>query len=1013
MNRFLTFMLLLITTVGFSQQALKGRVVDQVSGDPLLGATVVLKGTQKATTTDFDGYFSLQASVGQVVRISYVGYKTKEVSIENLDLLTIALEQDVAGLDAVVVIGYGNQAVKEITGAVSVVNEETIENLKPTRIEQALQGQVPGVQITSTSGAPGAASNIRIRGIGTNGDSRPLILVDGIRIEDLSTINPGDIESLTVLKDATAGIYGVQAANGVILITTKGGRKNQKLTFEYDAFVGFQDASRRLPTLDSRQYALLTNEAFANNGQQVPFTSVNGLPYVDYQNEVLDLAPILNNTLNIKGGTEKSVYSFGIGYLQQAGVVGLSKSGFDRTTLRFNFDHDWTDNLTMKSGLFYTNTSRSTIAESGLGSVLFNALNMNPTIPIRDANGDFSLAENLGNEVINPLAQLANTFNDNNIDKISGNFGLTYDFLEHFEATARIQFNYSEANGESFLPQANYGAGKVFNIDAPIYNVYSNYFRDYIYDAFINYNNTFGDKHNLKATIGMSASRTTGKFNGFTGIYNEDNPLVENLTFNNASLSDADDVQDNFINGGDQFDSRLLSQFARVQYDYDGTYLLSAVIRRDGSTAFGPDNRFGYFPSASAGWVLSNEEFLAGSSVFDFLKLRASYGVIGNDRIPAERFRSVLNGEGTAIFDNQLFFGAAVGALSNPGIKWEENYTANIGVDANFLAGKLSATVDVFNRRTEDLLLTPPVSGILGVGAPGASAPVINSGTVENRGFEIALSYNDKPTDDFNYGISYNIGYVKNEVTQLAPSVEFIEGGAFGIGQLPPSRMQVGEVIGFFYGYKTDGIFQNAAEVAAHPSQIDLGAEAQPGDFRYVDINGDGLINTDDRTNLGDPLPDVTMGLNLNFNYKNFDFQTYLYASIGNDIVRNYERNLDFTNTTTNELNRWTGPGTTDSFPRVTTGATSNNAFSDFFVEDGSFLRIQNAQVGYTLNNNFVTINDIKQIRFYASVNNLFTFTKYRGYDPSASNGAAIGGGIDNGFYPVPRTFLLGANVKF
>ncbi len=1013
MNKFLTLALLLMTAIGFSQQALQGKVVDEFTGDPLLGATVVIKGTQKATTTNFDGDFSINASIGEVLRISYVGYKTKEITIDDLNFKNVQLSQDVAGLDAVVVIGYGNQAVKEVTGAVSVVNSETIENLKPTRIEQALQGQVPGVQITSTSGAPGAASNIRIRGLGTNGDSRPLILVDGIRIEDLSTINPGDIESITVLKDATAGIYGVQAANGVILITTKGGRKNQKLTFEYDAFVGFQDASRRLPTLDSQEYALLVNERFANNGQQPPFTSINGLDNVDYQDEVLSLAPILNNTLNIKGGTEKSVYSFGVGYLQQEGIVGLSKSGFDRTTLRFNFDHDWTDNLTMKSGLFYTNTSRSTVAEGGLGSVLFNALNMNPTIPIRDSNGDFSLAENLGNEVINPLAQLANTFNDNNVDKLSGNFGLTYDFLDHFEATARIQFNYSEANGESFLPQAFYGAGKVFNIDAPIYNEYSNYFRDYIYDAFLNYNNTFGENHNVKATLGMSASRTTGKFNGFTGIYNTDNPLLDDLNFGNASLSDADDVQDNFINGGDQFDSRLLSQFLRVQYDYDGTYLFSAVIRRDGSTAFGPDNRFGYFPSASAGWVLSNEEFLSGSNVFDFLKLRASYGVIGNDRIPAERFRSVLSGEGTAVFNNQLFFGAAVGALSNPGIKWEQNYTANVGIDANFLEGKLSATVDVFNRRTEDLLITPPVSGILGVGAPGASAPVINSGTVENRGFEIALSYNDDLTPDFNYGVSYNIGYVKNEVTKLAPSVDFIEGGVFGIGQLPPSRMQVGETIGFFYGYQTDGIFQNAAEVAAHPSQIDLGAEAQPGDFRYRDINGDGVINTDDRVNLGNPLPDVTMGLNLNFNYKNFDFQTYLYASIGNDIVRNYERNLDFTNTTTNVLNRWTGPETTDSFPRVTTGATSNNAFSDFFVEDGSFLRIQNAQLGYTLDNNFVKQNEIKQIRIYASVNNLFTFTKYRGYDPSASNGAAIGGGIDNGFYPVPRTFLLGANVKF
>ncbi len=1013
MNKLITLGLLLLSTISFAQQSVNGKVTDATSGEPLLGATVVVKGTNRATTTDFDGLFTVRAEVDEILVVSYVGYKTNEVAINASGTMNISLAQDIAGLDAVIVVGYGTQSVKEITGAVSVVNEATIENLKPVRIEQALQGQVPGIQITSQSGAPGASSNIRIRGVSTNGDSRPLILLDGAVIEDLSVVNPGDVESISVLKDATAGIYGVRGANGVIIITTKNGRKNQPLTVDYDAYAGFQQASRRLPTLNLTEYALIINESFTNNGQQAPFNNVQNLPYTDYQDKVLETAPIFSNNIGIKAGTENSAYSFGASLLRQDGVVGLSKSGFTRSTLRFNFDHNWTDNLSMKTGVLYTRNKRSTISENALGSVLFNAVNMNPTIPVRNANGDFSIAENLGNEVINPLAQLANTFNDNYVDKITGNFGLSYKFLNGFEANARIQVNYAEVNGDSFAPIANYGSGKVFNNDTPVYNTYSQYFRDYTYDAFLKYEHAFAKAHNVEAVVGLSAFRSTGKLNGFTGRYDIAQPATAGINFSNASLSNADTVEDNFVNGNDQFDSRLWSQFARLQYDYKETYLFSAVMRRDGSTAFGPKNKFGYFPSASLGWVASNEGFLSGSSAVSFLKFRASYGILGNDRIPPFRYISLLNAEGEYIFNDQLVFGAAAGALSKPEITWEEQYSGNVGFDANFLGDKLTFTADYFNKKTEDLLVVPTVSGTLGVGAPGASPPFINGGDIRNQGFEFALSYGDKTSDDFNYRVSYNVDTLKNEVLSVENSVGFIEGGNFGVGQPLISRMAVGQPIGAFFGYQTNGIFQTAQEAAAAPSQIALGAVQQPGDLRYVDLNGDGVITTADRTYIGDPLADVTMGLNLNFNYKNWDFQSYLYASLGNDIVRNYERNQSFTNTTTNELNRWTGPGSTNEFPRVTNGANSNGAFSEFFVEDGSFLRLQNVQLGYTIDNDFVNRNSIKQLRFYASANNLITLTKYRGFDPSASNGAPIGSGIDNGFYPLPRTIIVGANVKF
>jgi TonB-linked SusC/RagA family outer membrane protein len=1009
MNKITLFLFYLVAAYGFAQQdIITGKVLEESTGEALLGATVQNLTTNKATTTDFDGLFSIAATPGDVLRVSFIGTVAQQITIADNSVLTIILKEDVAALEEVVVIGYGTQAIREVTGAVSIVDSKVIENLKPTRVEQALQGQVAGVNVTSSSGSPGAGLNIRIRGISTNGDNRPLILVDGNIIEDLSVINPGDIESLSVLKDATAGIYGVRAANGVIIITTKGGRKNQPLTVEFNSWGGFQETSRRLPTLNGQQYALIKNEAFANNGQALPFTNISNLPNVNYQDEVFDNALILNNDVSVRGGTEKSTYAFGTAVLSQDGIVGSDKSDFDRFTFRGNFDHKWTKNLQMKTGVLYSYTSNKNINDGGLGSVLFNALNMAPTIPVRNAMGDFSIAEGLGNEVINPVAQLENTFNKNKVGKISGNFGLTYSFLDHFEATARIQANYSEAYGNNFNPRANYGSGKVFNLTENVFSEYENFFSDYTYDTFLKYSNTFSEKHNLEAIVGLSAFRTRGDFNGFTGFGNESN------IYNEVSIATADRVINGDQNSARRFDQRLLSHFVRVQYDYMGKYLFSGVVRRDGSTIFGPENRFGVFPSGSVGWVASDESFLKDSKVIDFLKVRASAGIIGNDRIPAFGYVSLLTGEGQYVFNDQIINGTAGGALSNPEIKWEEQFTTNLGVDMKFLSNKLNLTLDVFNRETNDLLIAPAVSGILGSGAPGSSAPFINGGDIRNRGVEFAIGYADQISEDFSFNVSYNVAAIDNEVLSVNNDNGFIEAGGFGVGQPPITRFQEGFTIGYFYGYETDGIFQNAAEVAAHPSQSELaGVNAQPGDLRYKDLNGDGVINLDDRTELGDPLPDFTMGLNLSFNYKNFDLQTYLYASIGNDMVRNYERNQPLTNLTTNALNRWTGEGSTNSTPRVTTGATANLVFSDFFVEDASFLRAQNMQIGYTLNESALDNLKLSKLRVYASVNNAFTLTKYRGYDPSASSGDPLASGIDNGFYPVARTFLVGINAKF
>ncbi|QCX36952.1 TonB-dependent receptor [Aureibaculum algae] len=979
---------------------IKGSVFEAATNSPLPGVNVIVKNTNTGVTTDFDGNFTItNRKVGEILVFSFIGFIEQEVTITGTNFLTIQLQEDAQSLDEVVVVGYGTQRKKEVTGAVSVVSAATIENLKPTRVEQALQGQVPGVNITTQSGSPGSGANISIRGISTNGDSRPLILVDGNVIEDLSTINPGDIQSINVLKDATAGIYGVRAANGVILITTKTGRRSMSPKLEFSSYLGFQETTRKIPVLNATEYAIINNEAFAAGGMTPRFTDISKLGSgTNWQDEVFETAPISNYSISLNGGGENSSYSYGANYLTQDGIVGGDKSNFNRFSTRFNYNLDFLKNFKFNFSTIYTDANKNKLSENALGSILFNALNMDPTLTVYDANGEYTLAEGLGNEVINPLAQIENTYDRDETDKISFVAGLNYNFFKNFTVETRYQFNHALVNTEIFSPEAFYGSGKVFNKDRSEFQKIRNTYTDYTWDSFITYENTIAENHNVKALLGMSVFKTTGTFSNFKGFDIPDN------SFENASLENVTDVEDLLFEKPRKFDQRLLSYFTRVQYDYKGRILFSGVLRRDGSTRFAPNNRFGYFPSASIGGILIDN----GNTV-NFLKLRASYGIIGNDRIGDFRYVSLLDGEGVYVFNETRAFGAAASALSNPEIKWEKQKTLDIGVDAKFANNKIDITLDYFKRETEDLLLVPSVSGILGVYAPGASAPTINAGTVENKGIEFSIAYKDKLSENFDFNISYNFTTLNNEVLAVSSNTDFLTGGQFGVGQEPPSRMEVGFPIGYFYGLQTNGVFQNQAEVDAHATQ----ANASPGDLKYLDINGDGAIDSDDRTNLGDPIPDVTMGLNIGFNYKNFDFGAYAYASVGNDIVRNYERQQNQTNRGIQFLNRWTGEGSTNTFHRVTNGANSNSLFSDFYVEDGSYIRIQNVQLGYTFGEKFKEATGIDNVRIYASVNNLYTFTEYRGFDPSSSSGDPIGGGIDFGFYPVPRTYLFGINIKF
>ena len=1014
MRKKITFLLFALSTMfAFSQTLnVKGVVKDAVSGETLPGVSVVIKGTTIGTETDFDGVFNLaNVKQGAILVFNYLGKKPKEIVVTSASI-SVSLEDAAEALEEIVVIGYGTQRKKEVTGAVTVISSATIDDLQPTRIEQALQGQVAGVNITTSSGSPGAAANIRIRGVSTNGDSRPLILLDGRVIEDLSVVNPSDIESINILKDAAAGIYGVRAANGVILVTTKSGRKNTAFVSTLNMYVGFQQTTREIPLLNATEYALLANEAFAANGEPLPFTSVAGLGQgTNWQRQAFETAPIYSIDYTLNKGTEKSTYSLGLSVLDQDGIVGLDKSNFNRRNIRFNFDTEITNKLKFTSSTIFTNTNKRNLSENVLGSVLFNALNMPPTIPVMQPNGEFSRPPitGTGAEVANPLAQVDNAQNRTGVNKISGSYGLNYKINDDFSAETRYQANYSVVNANTFNPLYFYGVGNVFNVDQATFINFKQSFFDYTFDAFLKYEKVFNDKHDVKVMVGTSVFQTIGRFENIltstaTGTTLND-VIVESPILNGDGLKIFKDRN----NGSNLFfDNRLLSYFGRLQYAYDGKYLFSAVIRRDGSSNFGPKNKFGFFPTASLGWVASEENFLKDSKTISFLKLRASYGIIGNDRIPGFRYLSVLDGEAEYVFNNQLVQGIAAGPVANPEIRWEKQIPLDLGLDIE-LFNKVNITADYFKKRTEDLLVSAQTSGIIGVAAPGSSVPLINAGTVENEGLEFSIGYKETVSEDFNFNVNYNFTTLRNNVTFVGNSTGVIEGGNFGFSGEFPSRMEAGFPIGYFYGYKTDGIFQTQADVNAHATQ----SNAAPGDLRFVDTNGDGLIDADDRTYIGDPIADVTMGLNLSFNYKRFDFNAYAFASIGNDIVRSYERNNPLTNKLTYNLDRWTGPGTSNTIPRVTTGATGNILFSDFYVEDGSFLRLQSVQLGYSVSQETLDKLKFSKLRFYVTGSNLFTLTKYRGYDPTTSNGAPIGGGIDQGFYPSPKTFLFGMNVTF
>jgi TonB-linked SusC/RagA family outer membrane protein len=1010
MKQFLLLFFGLLFGFGMFAQniTVKGTVTSNDDGQVLPGVTVFEKGSSNGTVTGANGTYQITVPGDATIVFSFIGMETLELAVNNRTEINVNLITEASDIEEVVVIGYGIQKKKDLTGSVSLVDDEVIKNTGSIKIEQALQGTITGVNVTNQSGSPGAGLDVRIRGISTNGDASPVVIVDGY-ISSLENLNPNDIESITVLKDAQAAIYGTVGANGIILVTTKKGKKNTPTRVNFNSSYGLQQTIRKLPLLNATEYAILLNESNAVSGQSVPFPDISQLGYgTDWQDVLFQTAPIINNDIFISGGSDRVIYTISASDLRQDGIIGGDKSGYRRNTARISMGADLYKWLNFNTSLTYSNLNRKSINDYGLGSVLFNALNMPPTLPVYDENGDYFLApSNLGIEIINPLQQIANTFNDYNMNMLSGNFGLESSFADKFKAVARMGFNSSFDNNKSFYKIVDYG-GKVFDVTrSSVYQANNNY-NNYTFDAFVTYADEFLSYHQITFIIGTTIFKDWGEHLDATGY---------DVPYNSWEFADitlAPGVSETKSTGSWRYDQRRLSYFTRLQYDYLGKYLLSAMLRRDASTKFGPDNAVAYFPSVTAGWILSEEGFMSSFKNLDFLKIRASYGILGSDKIPPFQYISSLGGEATYVLDGALVQGSAVGVLPNPKVKWEQSEQIDAGFDLRLFKNRVEITADYYLKTTKDLLIVGiPVSGILGTNAPGAGSPTINAGTVRNSGIEFAIGFKGNIKKNVSYQLNYTITTIKNEVLQVDNGTDFYPGGSFGVGQALPARMEVGYPIGYYYGYVTDGIFQSQEEVDAHPSQLALGADACPGDIRFKDVNGDGAINTDDRSYIGNPIPDYVMGFNINIQFKGFDFLAYTYASIGNEIVRNYERTQANVNKLTFYMDRWTGPGTSDDVPRLTNSATANNVFSDFYVEDGSFIRLQNIQLGYTLPILLTSKAKIQKLRVYIGVNNLLTLTRYLGFDPAASSGQPIGSGFDAGFYPAAKIYSAGLNINF
>ncbi|MBW8687567.1 SusC/RagA family TonB-linked outer membrane protein [Chitinophaga rhizophila] len=996
------------------KRALSGKVTTGKDNSPLPGASVRIKGTNNGAITDGTGGFSLQVSDSDSLEVTLVGFTKQVLSARGRTSLTVNLSEGSTGLDEIVVVGYGTEKKKLVTGAIDHVNTQQLEQNHSLRVDQALQGQTPGVQITATSAQPGESMKVRIRGTSTVGNADPLYIVDGVPTYDITYLNASDIASMDVLKDAaSSAIYGARAANGVVLVTTRKGRAgSMKIT--YDAYYGTQNPSHKVALLNAHDYGVIMNEMAINSGSQ-PYFTMEELGRLgkgtDWQEAIYNKnAPMQNHSLSFAGGNDVSVFSSSVAYTEQEGIIGVGgQSKFDRVSFRMNSEHKmYKDIIIFGENLTYTQSRKRGI---GVGNIYSNGIravfNTSPLFPVYDENGNYGKPTPINPEEANPVAMM--DYQNQNRDRTNRLIGNTYLQISPIKGlTIRTDFGISTSNTDSrsYLP--------IYALSTNVINLRSRATQgiyranEWNWDNTINYQKEIG-KHNFGVLVGTNANK---RVESFLNGYKQDltKAGLDNAVINNGTT---DSTQRIF---GADSTATIYSYFGRLSYSYADKYMFTAVLRSDASSRFGPNNRRATFPSVSVGWVPTNEDFFKPTWL-DFLKIRAGWGQNGNLPQGYFGYLSTISTQYLGYFfgsgDNP-FVGAAPIRISNPDLKWETSEQANIGFDANFLKD-FTLTVDVYRKTTKDWLVPVNVPAV-----SGAANVLLNGGNVRNQGVEISLGYNHT-FKDLSVGVNGNIGINRNEITDI-PNMEKIINGSTAItfASMPEFyRAQVGFPMGYFYGFKTAGIFQNEQEVSNYVSKEGkiIQPNAQPGDVRFQDLNGDGVIDSKDQTQIGNPFPKFTYGFNINLGYKGFDFSAALYGTHGNQIwdgTHDYSRPLS--NYTTEILGRWTGEGSSNRLPRVTDGSELNQNWirsSDLYIHNASFLRVKSLNLGYDFKQVLKNI-PLGQLRLYVAATNLFTFTSYRGVDPEVGYGpTGWASGIDLGTYPQPKTVLVGLNVKF
>ncbi len=1016
--------------------SVSGKIKSKQTSEPLVGATISVAKSTASTITDATGKFSISVPKGAILLITYTGMEPSRFTVNSNREIEILMQESTRSMTEVVVVGYGVQKVTKVSGAISTVKSAEIQKLNPVRVEEALQGSVSGVNVIQ-SGSPGSKPTVLIRGIPDLGGGDPTVIVDGVQqtMNDLNSINPMDIDNISVLKDAAStAIYGVKGGNGVIVITTKTGRKNQKIDIGLNATYSLEQVANTIRVLNASEYGAMLNEGSMVSGGNIIFPDLSVLGVgTDWQKQIFKTAPIQTYNISARGGGEKSSFFLGGGYLSQGGIVGgIDKSKFDRMNFTGNFSFDLTSKLKFILNATYLTLSSKGVQENAFNSIIGSALNYDPTVPVYNsvANtiGQYGFSNLVTREIYNPLTKLENTYNTNKGGKLYGKFELQYDVLKNLKLTSRFGYTKYDGNAKSFDPLVFYGlnnTGNTLNGDgttiAGMHNSVSHEkatYASFNFEVFGNYNFKINSNHNFEATLGLALSKESGNT---AGASRQDVPFNswDFADFTAATGSTANNNSNGLKGYYYQYFSKHASGFGRINYDYQEKYLASFTARRDGSYAFGIDNKFANFYSGSLGWVATKESFFH-SNFINFLKIRGSFGAVGNDNnIDPKKvlvtiqtdYLASLYGSGNSIgytFGNVFYPGATIGSASNTALQWEKQNQANIGFDMNFYKNKFNISADYFQKKTTGLLFTPSASAYLGT----IPTPIANIGSTKTSGIDITLGYKERLIQDLQLNTTVTFTTSKNTVTKVSDDGHWEVGGNYFNGQSQTVTIFApGYAPATYFGYKTNGLFQTTAEIAASPTQTG----AQPGDIKFVDINSDGVIDAKDRTVIGNPFPKFTMGWNLGLTYKNFDLSAFTYASIGNDVYRATERNDNFTNKFGAILNRWTGPNTTNDArnPRYSfTDANNNSRVSDRYVEDGSFVKIKNILLGYTIPSKVIK-NIFRSVRVYAQVKNAFTFTKYSGYDPEIPGYGLLDTGIDRGAYPQSRTYSFGLDIKF